>query len=498
MGRQSSRIFFQGKDHKDIYFQGHYHDKMYIGSTLVWEKLKNMFWKSWVNFPYWTYTKPIKPSSYMPNSYASNGEILVNYITTKKIGNEPYERFCVINKFKSKDFSYIKVNEDFGDKDKYSSWQLSFRKIVHRNNKFYSIFQINKNLKDSNSTKYGISIYSSADGITWEKENVKFNFYTNSLGTVLDISEYDFTLINIPHIFLNANGDIFLNFSVIYNGDYTGTIRQGDYIGGLYRSSDLKNFYSFGVKVFPYKNDKKTYYYITPLIYAIQMNCYDSTYYCELNVLDTYTERVDNTPVSTYKGGRYKTTDFKNLEEILDVPYGNKLGKYFYLGYNSDDSYISEDLKTKTNLSDIVHGSFYNVEELSGWTKKYYGDFQNNSFIINWQYCTDKKYIYAIIYMKKITRELVYKNDGTIRKSETKGNVFAVIDAKTFNVVSAIYMGYVIDYETGENVSNFKEEFTYNSDHYDFCPVKLENKIMFWGTYSGNEIITFLELTEDK
>ena len=100
--------------------------------------------------------------------------------------------------------------------------------------------------------------------------------------------------------------------------------------------------------------------------------------------------------------------------------------------------------------------------------------------------------------MKKITSELVYKNDGTIHKSETKGNVFAVIDAKTFNVVSAIYMGYVIDYETGENVSNFKEEFTYNSDHYDFCPVKLENKIMFWGTYSGNEIITFLELTEDK
>ncbi|MGM9571964.1 MAG: hypothetical protein ACI3ZR_07085, partial [bacterium] len=38
--RQSSRIYFVGKDHKDIYFQGHYHDKMYIGSQLVWEKLK--------------------------------------------------------------------------------------------------------------------------------------------------------------------------------------------------------------------------------------------------------------------------------------------------------------------------------------------------------------------------------------------------------------------------------------------------------------------------
>lgn len=40
MGKQSARIYFQGKDHKEIYYQGHYHDAMYIGSTLVWEKLK--------------------------------------------------------------------------------------------------------------------------------------------------------------------------------------------------------------------------------------------------------------------------------------------------------------------------------------------------------------------------------------------------------------------------------------------------------------------------
>lgn len=40
MGKQSARIYFQGKDHKEIYYQGHYHDAMYIGNTLVWEKLK--------------------------------------------------------------------------------------------------------------------------------------------------------------------------------------------------------------------------------------------------------------------------------------------------------------------------------------------------------------------------------------------------------------------------------------------------------------------------
>ncbi len=48
MGKQSARMYSQGKDHKDIYFQGHYHDKMYKGSQLVWEKLKEgILWEGY-------------------------------------------------------------------------------------------------------------------------------------------------------------------------------------------------------------------------------------------------------------------------------------------------------------------------------------------------------------------------------------------------------------------------------------------------------------------
>ncbi len=44
MERQSSKIYFNGKYHKDIYFQGHYHKAAYLtdregNATLVWEKL---------------------------------------------------------------------------------------------------------------------------------------------------------------------------------------------------------------------------------------------------------------------------------------------------------------------------------------------------------------------------------------------------------------------------------------------------------------------------
>lgn len=39
MGKQSARLYYKGKDHKDIFFQNHYHSKMYKGSELVWEKI---------------------------------------------------------------------------------------------------------------------------------------------------------------------------------------------------------------------------------------------------------------------------------------------------------------------------------------------------------------------------------------------------------------------------------------------------------------------------
>ena len=54
MGRQSARIFFQGKDHKEIYFNGHYHDKMYLTDSvghaaLVWEKIRETVGVSWIS-----------------------------------------------------------------------------------------------------------------------------------------------------------------------------------------------------------------------------------------------------------------------------------------------------------------------------------------------------------------------------------------------------------------------------------------------------------------
>lgn len=39
MGKQSSRLIYRKKDHKDIYFQEKYHRAMYLGNRLLWKKL---------------------------------------------------------------------------------------------------------------------------------------------------------------------------------------------------------------------------------------------------------------------------------------------------------------------------------------------------------------------------------------------------------------------------------------------------------------------------
>lgn len=44
MQKQSSRIWYKGKDHKDIYFQGKYHCAAYLRGELVWEKYLDGKW----------------------------------------------------------------------------------------------------------------------------------------------------------------------------------------------------------------------------------------------------------------------------------------------------------------------------------------------------------------------------------------------------------------------------------------------------------------------
>lgn len=69
MGTQSSRIWLSSKDHKEIYLNGKYHDKMYIGSTLAWQKLAN----SKLTDGFWGFQSAIYDEYYaLPTKYSSS------------------------------------------------------------------------------------------------------------------------------------------------------------------------------------------------------------------------------------------------------------------------------------------------------------------------------------------------------------------------------------------------------------------------------------------
>lgn len=86
MGKQSSRIFYQGKDHKDIYFRGKYHGKMYKNGQLLWEKLfpDEYFVLKGVNQGVGVLCKTpyfydMLPSAYSINIIGNIGQTLIGY-----------------------------------------------------------------------------------------------------------------------------------------------------------------------------------------------------------------------------------------------------------------------------------------------------------------------------------------------------------------------------------------------------------------------------------
>lgn len=101
MGKQSSRIYFLGNDHKEIYFQGHYHDKMYIGSTLVWEKLADEQ-KEWWGI--------IMPASFIVYNNKSYGAFRSSPLTDDQYSDSTANRYCLA-KWSASSKSWVLLKE---------------------------------------------------------------------------------------------------------------------------------------------------------------------------------------------------------------------------------------------------------------------------------------------------------------------------------------------------------------------------------------------------
>lgn len=170
MGRQSSRMYFCGKDHKDIYYQGHYHDKMYIGSQLVWEKLKILWEKyllsegkmSTIKYCYGNTVYVVGVNDEGMYVFSSNNLIDWEKEEISK-GTTPYEMIVVNNKYY---FVYAKELYVKGQSNlERPSANIYYGDILVSHN--LPVVEINNGKVNANIPYFGV----------FETETIKYVFY---------------------------------------------------------------------------------------------------------------------------------------------------------------------------------------------------------------------------------------------------------------------------------------------------------------------------------
>lgn len=192
MGKQSARIFFQGKDHKEIYFDGKYHNAMYQGNKLIWKKLKSAGWEKFETEMYgvccgngviltadydhiytstdgiiWTQGASITMS--LPAIKASEAKIIylngffyifrtVEFIVGFFISKGTY----VYRTYDGKTIEKLKVNNERKDTTPHNI--IPFKAFVISENQ--EVFAIDKE-------DYGAEVWRSEDCINWKTINIK-------------------------------------------------------------------------------------------------------------------------------------------------------------------------------------------------------------------------------------------------------------------------------------------------------------------------------------
>lgn len=309
MGRQSARMYYQGKDHKDIWFNGHYHDRMYMGSRLVWKKIKEGLTEKYYIDNGW----------YNNRFFAQNGETAL--IAKYEIGEN-------ITVYRTKDFESLEealVTETYTDSSQYVSWITSIQ------NTFFVLVGIGE----------GSILYSSVDAVNWEKTDTIY-FDTNGYKGSFCMKGKKF-----PGTVNVVNNTAFLNIGKIYKAvdEYQILSEGNDYphlIGGLYQSTDMINWKSVNTHFFMEEEVRngKTVQYFYPLgtYRGSPFGYKEGKYYIAGRTIDTDSSYQE--ALSAFGEGKnmiYLTEDMTVLTQVSDETFPQYIssfpifGNYFYI-----------------------------------------------------------------------------------------------------------------------------------------------------------------------
>lgn len=378
MGRQSSRLYFQGKDHKDIYYKGHYHDKMYLGSSLVWEKIKHLFgYKLYAKVPF-TF-----PYAYGDLFVAESEEtvIFIAAISSTTV-------------YKTNDFENIEEVLHATEKVKPTGTVTNcFRNVYFANGYFFV------------TTEYG-PFYRSTDAINWEEVDT-FYFDTNGfkgsilLGNGVSYDQYTLSVYNDTAFYTTgrARTDEYKeNFKVgKYCNDYPHLIE------GVYKSKDFVNWESVNTMFFEHTDDGKKYMFPLGIFWPFmrfEQSAYKDGYYYSggysiANTGGNYSE-ADESRVY----GTYKTKDFKSFEMLLDEWQSvRNFGDYFIVG----------NLRLTKNFVDYISVSDFCRDFEYQTNTEYFSDRYNYKF-----WCQDRAISRLDYEDYKCTNDYIFiRNNGS-------------------------------------------------------------------------------------
>lgn len=239
MGRQSSRIYFNGKDHKDIYFNGKFHSAMYFKDQggIIWQKLGGGFGSSYGSL---INTKVSSTTIGINKIYENPPSLDATYTADRKYGNvfdtiiSGENRVFGIKLYDKSYLSYVWVTNDGGywkkigvsnkvkwvypcyDGFLYADNKNNVSKVVlDSNNDFVSerlIYEDLYFLFRTYEQEYGYK-YQSNGGI-WTKDGLVIKFLTHT-GLIIEyafdersenaVIEYCFTRNNINYAYITGS-----------------------------------------------------------------------------------------------------------------------------------------------------------------------------------------------------------------------------------------------------------------------------------------------------
>lgn len=442
MGRQSSRLYFEGKDHKDIYFQGHYHKAMYAGAQKVWEKLTSR-WKTkyYLHHP-----------AHIECEYACNGETAV---------------LCDTRNGK------LKITDDFNTFAESIIKYKNYEDTVPEPETVYTIgkdfYVISKGHKGSPLTEFPILHRSQDNGKSWEEIDTLI-FDTNGFLSTLKLfkGRYYYS-IDLPEIVvLNDTAFMYIGERKSEEYDDANAVSGNDYahlIGGVYKSTDFKHWKSLYTHFFRYElSNGKINFYPVPIYKGKPFLYRDGYYYLIGEKLDTtldYFEATNNPSEATMLR---RTKDFINFQTVSDeILYTYKLhtfGEYVYAeGKGLTKDFVNY-IEPKEVLNLDIPPKEIKVQGTYGEYSLYY-DIDKNSDLPYTSATEFDTYILTVVSLSNVKNIYTASSGYTSEYIYGRGVAAIIIDKKSMKVEDI--------FPVFHPVYLFEDNTILENDAYDFA-----------------------------